>query len=148
MRLFTLALSLILFASTSSFAQWLDNSNKFNDSLHMPVSVATGNQQRTIVVKSEDGGYFLVWEDERTNANRTDIYAQKFDKDGKRLWAVDGVPVASSANEEFFRDLQNFDWRKYSLAAPDGSGGLYVCWNYLVLSGNSNSNGVAAQHLH
>src|SRR5882757_3324035 len=147
MRFFTLALSLVLFASSSSFAQWLDNSNKFNDSLHMPVCMAAGNQERTIVVKSEDGGYFLVWEDERTSANRTDIYAQKFDKDGKRLWAVDGVPVASGANEEFFHDAQNFDWRKYSLAAPDGSGGLYVCWNYLVLSGNYNSNGVATQHL-
>src|SRR5882757_5144114 len=109
MRLFTLALSLVLFASTSSFAQWLDNSNKFNDSLHMPVCMATDNQQRTIVVKSEDGGYFLVWEDGRNgSANRTDIYAQKFDKDGRRLWAVDGVPVAMSANEEFFSDLQNF----------------------------------------
>src|SRR5882757_11282684 len=117
MRFFTLALSLVLFASSSSFAQWLDNSNKFNDSLHMPVCTAANNQERTIVVKSEDGGYFLVWEDQRTNANRTDIYAQKFDKDGKRLWAVDGVPVASSANEEFFHDAQNFDWRKYSLAA-------------------------------
>ena len=148
MRLFTLVLSLVLFATGSSYAQWLDNSNKFNDSLHMPVCIAADNQQRTIVVKSEDGGYFLVWEDQRTHANGTDIYAQKFDKDGKRLWAVDGVPVASSANEEFFHDSQNFDWRKYSLAAPDGSGGLYVSWNYLVLSGNSNGNGVAVQHLH
>jgi hypothetical protein len=148
MRLFTLALSLVLFASTSSFAQWLDNSNKFNDSLHMPVCIAAGNQQRTIVVKSEDGGYFLVWEDQRTHDNGTDIYAQKFDKGGKRLWAVDGVPVASSTNEEIFNDAQNFDWRKYSLAAPDGSGGLYVCWNYFVLTGNVNASGVAAQHLH
>jgi hypothetical protein len=88
MRLFTLVLSLVLFANTSSLAQWLDNSNKFNDSLHMPVCTALNNQQRTIVVKSEDGGYFLVWEDERTDANGTDIYAQKFDKDGKRLHSV------------------------------------------------------------
>jgi hypothetical protein len=50
MRLFTLVLSLVLFANVSSFAQWLDNSNKFNDSLHMPVSVAPLNQQRTIVM--------------------------------------------------------------------------------------------------
>jgi len=148
MRLLTVLATLLLFASLSSNAQWMDNSNKFNDSLHMPVCIAAGNQQRTIVVKSEDGGYFLVWEDQRTDANKTDIYAQKFDKDGRRLWAVDGVPVATSANEEFFHDAQNFDWRKYSLATSDGSGGLYVCWNYLVLSGNSNSNGVAAQHLH
>ena len=148
MRLFAVFASLILFAGIPSHAQWLDNSNKFNDSLHMPVCMAADNQQRTIVVKSEDGGYFLVWEDQRTHANGTDIYAQKFDKDGKRLWALDGVPVASSANEEIFNDAQNFDWRKYSLAAPDGSGGLYVCWNYFVLTGNSNASGVAAQHLH
>jgi hypothetical protein len=148
MRFLAVLASLILSAGTPSLAQWLDNSNKFNDSLHMPVCIAADNQQRTIVVKSEDGGYFLVWEDQRTHANGTDIYAQKFDKDGKRLWAVDGVPVASSANEEIFHDAQNFDWRKYSFAAPDGSGGLYVSWNYFVLTGNSNANGVAVQHLH
>ena len=148
MRFFAVLAALILFAGLSSHAQWLDNSNKFNDSLHMPVCIAADNQQRTIVVKSEDGGYFLVWEDQRTHGNGTDIYAQKFDKDGKRLWALDGVPVASSPNEEIFNDAQNFDWRKYSLAASDGSGGLYVCWNYFVLTGNSNASGVAVQHLH
>src|SRR5882757_9888609 len=111
MRFFTLALSLVLFASSSSFAQWLDNSNKFNDSLHMAVCTAANNQERTIVVKSEDGGYFLVWEDQR---NRADIYAQKSEKEGKRLGALDGVPVATGANDEFFHDAKNFDWRKYS----------------------------------
>jgi hypothetical protein len=149
MRLSSILAALFLFTGLSSHAQWLDNSNKFNDSVHMSVCMAAGTQERTIVVKSEDGGYFLVWEDQRNqSSSRTDLYAQKYDRNGKRLWAVDGVPVAISANDEFFHDAQNFDWRKYSLAAPDGSGGLYVCWNYLVLSGSSNSNGVAAQHLH
>src|SRR5438270_9642681 len=97
MKLFAVIGALLLFGGGPSYAQWLDNSNKFNDSLHMPVCTALDNQQRTIVVKSEDGGYFLVWEDSRNgSAGRTDIYGQKFDKDGRRLWALDGVPVASS----------------------------------------------------
>ena len=144
MRLFTLVLSLVLFANVSSFAQWLDNSNKFNDSLHMPVSMATGTQERPIVVKSEDGGYFVLWLDQRNQStNRGDIYAQKYDKDGQRLWAVDGVPVASSANDEFWQSESFGNYRQYPLAAPDGSGGLYVCWNYLLQAGSSNGYGVA-----
>jgi hypothetical protein len=150
MKLFGLLLALLLCAGTPSFAQWSDNSNKFNDSLHMPVSTVTDNQARPIVVQGEDDGYFVLWEDERDHSTKKrDIYAQKYDKAGHALWAANGVPVANSANDEFWQSESFGNYRRYSLAAPDGSGGLYVCWNYLVQTGNSSNNyGVAAQHLH
>lgn len=149
MRLFTFILSLILFFSAPCFSQWLDNSNKFKDSLHMPVSAVTDNQARPIVVQGEDDGYFVFWEDERNHpTTKRDIYAQKYDKDGRALWAANGVPVANSTNDEFWQSESFGNYRRYSLAAPDGSGGVYVCWNYLLQTGNANVYGVAVQHLH
>ncbi len=66
-------------------AQWSNTTNQFYDSLHMPVCTAGKDQAKSIVVKSyPDSGYFLIWEDIRTN-NVIGIYAQKFDKNGNRL---------------------------------------------------------------
>lgn len=139
---------LLLVSSLSSYAQWLDNANNFIDSLHMPVSVALSDQTHSIVVKGDNGSYFVLWQDKRNSAtNLTDIYGQKYDKDGKRLWTVDGVPVANGTKDEQFNIPQNADYRRYSYAAPDGNGGLYVCWNYTVQVGSYAFYGVAVQHL-
>ncbi|MBS1601512.1 MAG: hypothetical protein JST42_02505, partial [Bacteroidetes bacterium] len=149
MKHFYLLSLCLLAASLASDAQWLDNSNQFKDSLHMPVSVATRDQEHTVIVKGDDGSYFMLWQDTRNaSTNKTDIYAQKFDRDGKRLWAVDGVPVATGANDEMFRSSQNVDYRRYSYAAPDGVGGLYVCWNYNAVISPYTYWGVSVQHLH
>lgn len=145
MKFFYLLAALILFAGTPTFAQWLDSSNKFNDSLHMEVCDAPDDQGSTAIVKGEDGGYFIIWVDYRSrSANLADIYAQKYDKDGKRLWAVDGVPVATSSIDERITWAQNLDYRKYSYAAPDGMGGVYICWTTDFQSYSQ----VAVQHLH
>jgi hypothetical protein len=148
MKLFTF-LVLILLSGSASFAQWIDTNNTFNDSLHMPVCQATATQDHPIVLKSgTDGGYFIFWEDTRNTAtSKTDIYAQKYDKDGKRLWAEGGIPVAAGPLDERIEIPQNIDYRSYSSACIDGDGGFYIAWTYMTQIGSYNYYGVAAQHI-
>ncbi|HEY5368343.1 MAG TPA: T9SS type A sorting domain-containing protein [Hanamia sp.] len=109
-------------------AQWSNTSNQFYDSLHTPVCTATGEQLKPIVVKSyPDSGYFVVWEDHRRGYyEKFQIFAQKYDKTGKQLWANDGVPISAGTNSQHFAFPSNNDYRNYSVAATDSAGGFYI----------------------
>ncbi len=125
-----LMFSFLLLCALNLNAQWSNTNNLFKDSLHMDVSNATRTQSYPIVIQSyPDGGYIYFWEDSRDyNTNGTDIYAQKFDKNGNRLWALDGVPVASNNYNQHFYNSTNADYRNYSYAATDSSGGFYIAY--------------------
>ena len=111
-------------------AQWSDTNNKFYDSLHMPVCTAAGDQMKSIVVQSyPDSGYFVIWEDHRKGFyENIQIFAQKYDKTGKQLWADNGVAISEGTNSQHFTVSSNNDYRKYSVAATDSTGGFYICY--------------------
>lgn len=122
-------LTLILLVTVSvASAQWSNTTNLFYDSLHMQVSTALSVQKNPLVVRSyPDSGYFIIWEDERNAATtKTDIYAQKYDKTGKRLWTLNGVPVANGPNAQRYAFSSNQDYRNRSFAATDSAGGFYI----------------------
>ena len=127
-KILTIVLSAII--STAS-AQWSDTENQFYDSLHTIVSNPVLAQKNPIVVTSyPDGGYFVIWEDERNVAStKTDIYAQKYDKNGNALWAAGGTPIANSANTEHYTFSSNQDYRNRSFAATDSVGGFYITYS-------------------
>lgn len=115
---------------TVAVAQWTDTENKFLDTLHMAVSTAVGVQKNPLVLTSyPDGGYFVIWEDDRNAANKTDIYAQKYDRAGNRLWAADGVPIAEGPTYQHYTFSSNVDYRNRSFAATDSAGGFYICYS-------------------
>ncbi len=118
----------ICFLYTNVHAQWSNTTNYFADSLHMPVCTEVQTQQHPLTIRSyPDGGYIVFWEDNRnTAATKQDIYAQKYDKNGKRLWKVNGVPVVKGANSQHFYSSTNADYRNYSYAITDSAGGFYV----------------------
>ena len=58
------------------------------------------------------------------------------------------MPVATGELYEQFHVNSNEDYRRYNIAAPDGNGGVYVCWNFLQSIGSYQYYGVAVQHLH
>lgn len=125
--IFTLSLYVL---ALSVFAQWSTTDNLFADSLHMPVSMAARIQSAPLVVRSyPDSGYFVIWQDTRNDpANyKTNIYAQKYDKNGVALWAVNGVPVATTTNNQHYTyGDQGQDYRNHSYAATDSAGGFYI----------------------
>lgn len=125
-------LTVILSAAVSiASAQWIDVNNNFEDSLHMPVSTAPSTQKNPITLTSyPDGGYFVIWEDDRNTATtKTDIYAQKFDKNGNRLWTVDGVPVSNGPNSQHYTFSSNQDYRNRHNACTDSAGGFYISYS-------------------
>jgi len=125
-------LTVLLSATVSiAAAQWTDTNNNFEDSMHMPVSTALLTQKNPITLTSyPDGGYFVIWEDERNMATtKTDIYAQKYDKNGNRLWALDGVPVSNGPNNQHYTVSSNQDYRNRSYAATDSAGGFYITYS-------------------
>jgi hypothetical protein len=115
-------------AALNLSAQWSNTTNQFYDSLHTPVCTATGEQLNSIVVKSfPDSGYFVIWEDHRIGYyGPTQIFAQKYDKAGKQLWANDGVSISAGTNSQHFTYSSNNDYRNYSVAATDNAGGFYM----------------------
>lgn len=129
-------------------AQWSDTTNFFEDTLHMPVAVTIGSQRNPVVLTSyPDGGFFVVWEDERDMAtNNTDIYAQKYDKNGNRLWAENGIPVASASTREHFTFSSNQDYRNRSFMATDSAGGFYISFSDDSVS-NYTWERVTVQHV-
>ncbi|HMH22279.1 MAG TPA: T9SS type A sorting domain-containing protein [Puia sp.] len=128
-------------------AQWSNTTNVFADSLHMPVCTATGEQNKSMSLRSyPDSGYIVYWEDARMGVGKTDIYAQKFDKTGHALWAANGVPIATGTNRRHFTFATNGDYRNNSYAATDSSGGFYI--GYLDDSvTNYTWQRVAVQHI-
>jgi hypothetical protein len=66
------------------------------------------------------GGAIITWPDFRSGS-KNDIYAQRVDPNGNRLWTTDGVGVRSqpgTASEAL-----------YPRIAPDGSGGAIITWH-------------------
>ena len=148
-----LLLTLLLAGFTAANAQWSNTSNQFYDSLDMPVALAAYEQQNPLVVKSEsDGGYFVIWEDMRNGVGNWDIYAQKYDRDGRVLWALNGVPVATgTAPDQQYSNVSNgtasyTNYKTVSHAASDGNGGFYLTWQ-AYLNAPIGSYGVYLQHI-
>ncbi|WP_243337134.1 InlB B-repeat-containing protein [Anaeromyxobacter soli] len=62
------------------------------------------------------GGAFVVWHDSR-NAS-WDVYTQRFDRDGNRLWGTNGVPVTTAAGNQLAPSV-----------ASDGADGAVYAWS-------------------
>jgi hypothetical protein len=94
----------------------------------VPVCDVPGNQRRPTIVSDGAGGAIVAWEDERPGYNRDDIYVQRVDGSGARLWNGSGVPLCTA---EFFQ--------YYAKAVSDGAGGAVVTWvDYRFGSTNSS----------
>jgi hypothetical protein len=89
-------------------AEWIENG--------VSVCDQTDTQEMVRTVSDGDGGAIIAWRDFR-NANY-DIYAQRIDTHGNRLWAADGVPVCTGAGSQ-----------SYFVMIPDGEGGAIMAWN-------------------
>jgi hypothetical protein len=76
-----------------------------------------------------NGGAIIAWADQRDTISvpRTDdIYVQRVDSNGNRLWAADGSPVSVGAGDQ-----------RRPIVLPDMSGGAIITWND-TRNGSSN----------
>ncbi len=81
------------------------------------VCINAGEQRAPKVVAdgSGTGGAFVTWTDQRIG---DDIYAQRLNSAGSRMWGTAGVAVCTNAETQ-----------KGPLLAQDGSGGVIIVWN-------------------
>jgi hypothetical protein len=75
------------------------------------------NKDYAEMVPDGTGGAIIVWTDQRDPATEHDIYAQRVDGSGTRLWSGDGVAVCDTLDEQRYPDI-----------ASDGVGGAIIVW--------------------
>lgn len=81
------------------------------------VSDFSANRLNPKLQKDKQGGVYVVWQ-EMHNGLDYDIYAQRFNAQGERMWTNNGWPIASSPNSQINPKID-----------PDTlSGGFYVAW--------------------
>jgi len=100
----------------------------------VPVRVAPGDQANPKAVPDGAGGAIVVWEDRASGLR--DIYAQRVDSTGTRLWDTLGVPVIRSTGDQ--TGIQ---------VVSDDAGGVIVTWqdlrvrNWNIYAQRLNPNG-------
>lgn len=77
---------------------------------------SAGRQEKPQVAPDGNGGVIIVWQDNRNGS--WDIYAQRINANGNRVWARDGIAVASNGNTNEVNPK----------IVPDGNGGAIIVW--------------------
>ncbi len=75
-----------------------------------------GNQMEASIVKSSDNNFIAVWKDTNTD-NYGDIYIQKFTSSGQRMWQAGGIPLCTTAGNQYEPSI-----------VANNNGGAYVSW--------------------
>jgi hypothetical protein len=99
----------------------------------VPVCSRSGTQSIPHIASDGAAGAIVAWEDDR-NDFYVDIYAQRIDSSGTRVWDPDGIPIATWS--EFQRNVQ---------LVPDGLGGVVMTWDDTRLP--SGMRGIYAQRV-
>jgi hypothetical protein len=77
---------------------------------------ATNYQTYPRLTSDGQNGAIIVWEDERGNVAKN-LYAQRVNGDGGRLWTTDGVAVCTAAATQ-----------QYPVIVSDDFGGVFIAW--------------------
>ncbi len=75
----------------------------------------TNFQGYPVIISDGEGGAIIAWSDAR--AGNFDIYAQRINADGDLIWAEQGIPVCSAAQDQDMPQI-----------VGDGAGGAFVVW--------------------
>jgi hypothetical protein len=87
------------------------------------------------IVGTSDNGVIVIWEDYRLDVQNPDLFAQKLNTNGTKLWGADGIALSVA-------DFAQSGVRM----ASDGAGGCYAVWDDFR-NGNAPNDDVYAQHL-
>lgn len=79
----------------------------------IPVADGPATQDLPVMVSDGEGGAIIAWEQPAL----ADVYAQRINSDGQRLWGEEGIIVCSAPNLQCMLDI-----------AADGFGGAVLVW--------------------
>ena len=83
----------------------------------IPLCDTANNKNYALMVQDGTGGAIVTWTDQRDPLTEHDIYAQRIDGSGARVWSADGVAICDTLDEQ-----------RYPGIASDGAGGAIVVW--------------------
>lgn len=75
------------------------------------------NKNYAEMVPDGTGGAIIIWTDQRDPGTEHDIYAQRIDGNGTRMWSANGVAICDTLDEQRYPDI-----------ASDGAGGAIIVW--------------------
>ena len=96
-----------LFAGGQVF--WQEGGISIRDSTADPVGLE--------IVPDGSGGAIVVWADDRGHPPGPDLYVQRIDSSGAKLWPDSGVAACQPPEAAI-----------WPMAAADGAGGVVMCW--------------------
>lgn len=94
-----------------------------------------GLQYHPQIISDGKGGAYIVWQEDRLGGNHN-IYLQRIDANGNKLWNVEGVPICTAVGDQYYPQL-----------ATDGAGGVIVTWQdrrsgrYVIYAQHVDSSG-------
>jgi len=80
----------------------------------VPISTISPTDQQ--ITSDGSGGAVIVWKN-YSNSSNHDIYAQRVNASGGRLWTTNGVPICTASDHQVYPRLTS-----------DGSGGAIITW--------------------
>lgn len=98
----------------------------------LPICSSSNDQQGVQMARDGDGNAYLIWSDYRRNED-FDIYVQKINANGTRLWSDEGVAVCRAPSNQVSPQI-----------VADGLGGAVVVW---ADSRNEGGTDIFAQHV-
>ncbi len=135
---------------TKLFAQRINESgNSVWGKNGIQISSQSGSQTNARIIKAKTGSVIITWQNEQ-NGN-SEIYAQKINSSGQRLWSANGIPITQVEKNQLYPEI-----------ISDDMGGAIITWHDLrfdnediyVQRVNSNGaplwtiNGIALTYTH
>jgi hypothetical protein len=101
------------------YAQRVDASgNRLWPAEGLPICTLSTYQGSPSMDSDGQGGFVIVWDDDRDMDGRREIFAQRITGGGIPFWMPDGVALSTSE-----------DYNQVPFAVGDGSGGVYAVWS-------------------
>lgn len=105
------AILLVACYSSAAFGQWRSDSTT-----NTSVNTSRNIQQYPDAASDGSNGVIVVWQDYRSGSD-WDIYAQRLDANGVKMWADTGVPICRIGGVQSAVQV-----------VGDGAGGAYIIW--------------------
>jgi hypothetical protein len=87
------------------------------------ICTVSGQQTEPQMVSDGFGGAVITWVDGRNNGGTTDIYAQRINTYGAKLWAQNGIPICTASSNQQFSNPNITD-----AIIADGNGNYIITW--------------------
>jgi len=99
------------------YAQYVNSSGTQWTSQGIPVCLSEGNQRGPIIVGFEQEGAVIVWTDDINGEFENDIYAQKLDIYGDKVWNPNSITICDARFDQIPMDIM-----------ADDLGSTYLVW--------------------